>query len=529
MPLKMSKNYIWKNLFFYASVFLFAVSLPFSEFMISLSSGLLLISCLLTGDFQEKYNRLRNQPAALLIISVFFVYVIGVIFTRNMPLALYELQKTAFILVVPLSLAIGPPIRYTMFRKVLLSFLVALNLASAIAIFRLIFRVQFDIHDIWQILFVSHIGFSFQLLLGVSILIYELYNQKSLSKNLRYLIIADILYLLVFLFLLKSLTGLATFAVLLFIHLFFVIRKIKIRKWKLFGSMMLSVLILLGFFYLGSCVYRFYDTAPIDPAQLPEKTQNGNLYRHDVQDKLLENGHHVGLYLSWDELKGSWEQRSSMAFDQNGPNGFHVSATLIRYLTSKGLTKDSVGVSKLTPEDIQFVEKGIANHIYTKRFFSLYPRIYQTIWELDVYFKTGDPNLKSLAQRIEFVKAATTIVREHPFFGVGTGNWKQEFVNAYQKNQSKLDPQHYGSSHNQYLNYLVKFGIFGFLWIIFAWTYPLFLTNKHRYYPAVMLLLILAIANFSDSNLEAHMGISFFVFFYSLFLFSETQQPEVKQ
>ncbi len=497
--------------------------------MISLSSGLLLISCILTGSFQGKFKQIKNQPAALLIISVFFVYVIGVIFTRNMPLALYELQKIAFILVVPLCIAIGPPIDYSMFRKVLFSFLAALNLASFIALFRLIFREQFGIHDIWEILFVSHIGFSFQLLLGASILIYELYNQKSISKRFRYLMIADIMYLLVFLFILKSLTGLATFAVLLVIHLFFVIWKIKIRKWKLFAMIMLPVMILGGFFYLGSCICRFYDTEPIDPAQLPERTQNGNLYQHDLNDKMLENGHYVGLYLSWDELKESWEQRSSLAFDQNGPNGFHVSATLIRYLTSKGLTKDSVGMTKLLTEDIHFIEKGIANYIYTQRFFSLYPRIYQTIWELDVYFKTGDPNLKSLAQRIEFVKAATSIVRAHPFFGVGTGNWKQKFVDAYQKNQSKLDPQHYGSSHNQYLNYLVKFGILGFLWIMFAWSYPLFLTKKHRYYPAVMLLLILGIANFSDSNLEAHMGISFFIYFYSLFLFSETQQQELER
>ena len=529
MPFKMSKNYTWKNSLFYASVFLFALSLPFSEFMISLSSGLLLLGCLLTGQFQEKLKALKNQPAALLIISIFFVYVIGVIFTRNMPLALYELQKTAFILVVPLCIAIGAPIGYPMFRKILLVFLTALNLASAIAIFRLIFREQFGIHDIWEILFVSHIGFSFQLLLGISILINELYNQKPNRKSIRYLMIADILYLLVFLFLLKSLTGLATFAVLLVIHLFFVIKKIKIRRWKIFGLTMLPVVILGGFFYLGSCVYRFYDTEPIDPAQLPERTQNGNLYQHDHQDKMLENGHYVGLNLCQEELKKSWEQRSPMGYNQNDPNGFPVSAALVRYLTSKGLTKDSVGLSKLTPEDIHFIEKGIANHIYTQRFFSLYPRIYQTIWELDVYFKTGDPNLKSLAQRIEFVKAATTIVRDHPFFGVGTGNWKQKFIDAYQKNQSKLDPQHYGSSHNQYLNYLVKFGILGFLWIIFAWTYPLFLTNKHRYYPVVMLLLILGIANFSDSNLEAHMGISFFIFFYSLFLFSETQKPAIKE
>jgi hypothetical protein len=230
-----------------------------------------------------------------------------------------------------------------------------------------------------------------------------------------------------------------------------------------------------------------------------------------------------------EELKKSWEERSKFGYKQEDVNGFPISETLIRYLTSKGLTKDSVGMSKLLPEDIGYVEKGIANYIYTQRFLSLYPRIYQTIWELDVYFKTGNPNLKSVSKRIEFGKAALTIIQEHPFFGVGTGNWKQAFTDAYQKNNSQLQPEQYGSSHNQYLNYLVKFGILGFLWIIFAWVYPLFLKNKQHFYPVVMLLLILGIANFSDSNLEAHTGISFFVFFYSLLLFSETQQPSPQQ
>ena len=520
----MNSTYTWKQLFFYASVFVFAVSLPFAEFMVSISTGLIFLSWLFTGHFAEKAQRLRNQPAALLLISIFFVYVIGVFFTHDQSLAIYELKKTAFILVIPLCLSTGPTIRYNMVRKIIISFLAALNLATVVALVRLVFREQLGIQDIWEILFVSHIGFTFQVLLGISLLIYELYTNHSIRKSVRTLLMADILYLIVFLFVLKSLTGLATLALLIVIHLFFVIRKIKIRKWKLLALVMLPLMILGGFTYLGWSIHRFYDIEQVDLSRLPEKTPNGHLYQHDITNKMLENGHYVGLYVCEEEMMRSWEQRSPLGYDQADQTGFPVSSTLIRYLTSKGLTKDSVGVSKLSPEDIGYIEKGIANHIYTQRFLSLYPRIYQTIWELDVYFKTGNPNMKSLAKRIEFVKAAFTIIGEHPLFGVGTGNWKQAFVDAYHTNQSQLEPGQYGSSHNQYLNYLVKFGILGFLWIIFAWVYPLFLQNKHHFYPAVMLLLILGISNFSDSNLEAHMGISFFIFFYSLFLFSETQQ-----
>lgn len=520
----MNATYNWKDQFFYASVFLFAVSLPFAEFMISISTGLIFVSWLLTGSFAEKGRRLVNQPAALLLISIFMVYVVGILFTRDLSLAIYELKKTVFILVLPLCISTGPVINYKLFRKITLSFLIFMNLATLVAIVRLAFREQFGIQDIWEILFVSHIGFTFQVLLGIALLINELYYNNSLRKGVRVLLMADILYLIGFLFILKSLTGLATLALLLVIHLLFFIPKIRTRKWKLLAVLMLSLIIIGGFSYIGWSVHRFYDTPQVDLNQLPEKTQNGNLYHHDTSNKMIENGHYVGLHICEPEMQKSWEQRSSIGYHQADQTGFPVSATLIRYLTSKGLTKDSVGVSKLLPEDITYIEKGIANYIYTQRFLSLYPRVYQTIWELDVYFKTGDPNMKSLAKRIEFVKAAVTIIGEHPLFGVGTGNWKQAFVDAYQSNQSKLDPSEYASSHNQYLNYLVKFGILGFLWIMFAWVAPLFLTRKHRFYPALMLLLILGISNFSDSNLEAHMGISFFIFFYSFFLFSQTQQ-----
>jgi len=505
------------------------MSLPFSEFMISLSSILLLISWLLTGGFPQKWKQLKNQPAALLIISIFFVYVVGVFFTHDQKLAFYELQKTAFILVVPLCISTGPTISYSLFRKVIISFIACLNIATLIALVRLIFRDQFGIHDIWEILFVSHIGFTFQLLLAISMLIYELYNNRTLRKNLRNILIADIIYLIVFLFILKSLTGLVTFAILLIIHLFFIIGKIRKRKLKFLALVMLPLMILGGFAYVGWCVHRFYDIEQVDLSRLPQKTQSGHLYQHDIANKVLENGHYMGLYVCEEELQKSWEQRSSMGYQQADQSGYPISSTLIRYLTSKGLTKDSAGMSKLLPEDIGYVEKGVANYIYTQRFFSLYPRIYQTIWELDVYYKTGDPNMKSLAKRIEFEKAAYTIIGEHPFFGVGTGNFKQAFTVAYQKNHSQLEPGQYGSSHNQYLNYLVKFGVLGFLYIIFAWLAPLYLTHKQHFYPAVMLLLILGISNFSDSNLEAHMGISFFIFFYSFFLFSETKQPTLEK
>jgi O-antigen ligase len=193
----------------------------------------------------------------------------------------------------------------------------------------------------------------------------------------------------------------------------------------------------------------------------------------------------------------------------------------MRYLTSKGLRKDAEGVAALNDEDIHCIENGVANVIFKEKKFSLYPRIYQTIWEYYVYSKTGYANEQSLSQRIEFAKAAFTIINRNFWFGVGTGNWKDEFNKAYHKNSSKLSEKYYSSAHNQYLNYFVKFGFAGLILILFFIVYPVIKTKRYHDIFFLIFLVAMFFANFSDSNLESHMGGSFFVFFYCLFLITD--------
>ena len=121
-------------------------------------------------------------------------------------------------------------------------------------------------------------------------------------------------------------------------------------------------------------------------------------------------------------------------------------------------------------------------------------------------------------KRIEFAKAAITIIKENWLLGVGTGEWKTAFSNAFKENHAKLDESHYASSHNQYLNYMVKFGVFGFLFIMFALIYPVVKTKRYRDLLFMIFLAFMFFANFADSNLESHMGSSFFFFFYCVFL-----------
>ena len=191
-------------------------------------------------------------------------------------------------------------------------------------------------------------------------------------------------------------------------------------------------------------------------------------------------------------------------------------------MASKGLRKDSVGISKLSDVDVKNIEKGITNYKFSQSFFSLYSRVYETFWEIDYYFRTGDPNNKTLAQRIEYAKAALYLIKENPVFGIGTGNYMVSFNEAFDKVNSHLLYEKRATSHNQYLNYLVKFGIAGFCIIMILLVWPVYKTeNKHNYI-LILFLISIAVANFGDSNLETHMGLSFFILFYSLFICNST-------
>jgi hypothetical protein len=277
-------------------------------------------------------------------------------------------------------------------------------------------------------------------------------------------------------------------------------------------------LILAPVFYSLVIINSFYKIEKINPETIEKTTALGNPYEHDFENPAVENGRYTFLYICHDEMRFEWNKISTKKYDDLLANGYPLYSTLIRYLTSKGLKKDAEGIKSLTAQDIQNVENGISNIIFQKKKYTLYPRIYQTVWEFYMYSKTGDPNYQSFSQRIEFTKAALYIIKDNFLFGVGAGNWKEEFKKAYISNESKLEESLYASSHNQYLNYMVKFGFIGLLVILFFIVYPV-VKSKSYHDPLFMIFLVFLIfANFADSNFETHMGSSFFLFFYGLFV-----------
>jgi hypothetical protein len=278
--------------------------------------------------------------------------------------------------------------------------------------------------------------------------------------------------------------------------------------------------------YIGNVVWDFYDIKDPNYETAERFTKQGNDYYFDITSKFKENGHYVYWFVCEKELKEIWNTRSNYEFYGKNDRGYVIAETLLRYMTSKGLRKDAYDFVKLTDRDIRNVELGIGNYIYDAPAFSIYPRIYETVWEIDRYLLTGDPNNQSLSQRIEYSKAAFYIIKRNFWFGIGTGNFKEAYKNAYIGMGSKLNEENYGMTHNQYLSYWIKFGLFGLVFILFL---LFFLAHKKKLFKNglfVLFFIYMLVANMGDTNWETHTGLSFFVFFFSIFLWHSQERVE---
>lgn len=461
-----------------------------------------------------------------MVVSIFLVYILGMIKTGDLSFAIYELRKVLFWIVLPLAFFLSPRLSSKKFHQVLILFGISVLTASVVAIVRLIFKENFNIDGFREITMISHIRYSFQVVLAIILIGYFLFLDTNFPrfKFSKGILIFSLMWLIGFLFILKSITGIIAFLGTLGVFLLILIFRIENSKRKATVFFILVLLIIVPGLYVAHVWNEFYAIEKPVPEEVDKYTPSGNPYYFDFSATDKENGHWVNVYINKEELRTEWNKRSEAKFDSLDENGYSYRSTLIRYLTSKGLRKDSAGVSQLTEDDIEAIENGIANHIYVDRGFSVYPRVYETIWELDRYLNSGNPNNQSFSQRIEFIKASLVLIKENFWLGIGTGNWKTKYAEAYNEINSKLNPENQGPSHNQYLNYMVKFGIIGFTYIFAMLVVPVFREGHRKNLVFLLFLISIGIANFGDANLETHMGLSFFGFFYCLFLWHSPEK-----
>ena len=506
----------WKKNLYILALVVFVAALTTSNAIITALAIFFPCIWIITGDYKTKWNRLLHNKNALLLMTIPLLYLIGLCFTHNFSVGFQEFNKSLYWLIFAFMLGSSSPISYKNSVRLLGIYIMMVSIVSGIVLLRYFF-LGFDYRTAPL---VDHIPFSYQVAFTIWLIFYFIMKEKTsgIQKLLLLLLIA---FLLITLFALKSFTAYIFFGVMSFVALCMLIWKVKKKLLKFVFLGLLILLITLPIVYIHHCVKEFYDVTEYNVDNIELYTTNGNKYKHHFNDKSKENGNYIGLFICEEELIPLWNTHSKKQYNSKTSAGYPLSSVIIRYMTSKGLKKDAEGFAQLSQKDIESIENELTNHIYAEKKFIVYSRIYETIWELDVYRDTKNPNDKSLPERIEQAILAFDIIKKNVWFGIGLGNSAKAYDEIIFDTGSKLAQQKTGWTHNQYLNYLIRFGVLGTLYILSVLFFVFFKGRKRNPFLLTIFFVSMLAANFGEANWETFVGINFFAFFFCFFMWTE--------
>lgn len=487
----------------------FAVGLPTSKIILSLSSMLLILNLLLEGDLKNYWLRLKSNKLFLAVLVFFLMHIVGLIWTSNFDYAYNDLRIKLTLLVIVLIFTVKPIKETNKYIIPLGLFVATLVVTSLINLLSYNgFFGQRDIIDIRDLsLFVSHIRYGILIAVGSGICLFYLKNGKS---SLKWIFLPVLVWFTYYTNFSQILSG--VMALLIVFAVFILLLTFERSRRTGFVSVaVLSILVLLPFFLLfkGSVQNK----EEIDPSKLPILTPSGNPYTHDLGPETYIGGKAVYANLCEQEIRNEWEKRSAIPYDSLDKKGQVLRSTLIRYMSSKDLKKDSADFQKLSDQDIAFIENGVANFDETKS--GLIARWEGLKFEL---FHASDPNGHTLRQRLEYWKTAISIIKKNWLLGVGTGDVQDAFDKQYEADKSKLNKENRLRAHNSYLTSWVSFGIGGLLsFLAMIWLFLKYNLSAKNYLPLMFILVAIVTFLFEDT-LETQTGVSFFAFFYGLFI-----------
>jgi hypothetical protein len=519
------------HLIYVTGTAMLVIGLPVSHFLLSVAIILLsanwvaeLIINRVTGiPVQEDriLQSLMSRKAIWLVLSIYFLHLLWMFNTTDFTHALHDIRIKLPLLALPVIYGTSVPFTSRQFKIILQLFAGTVLVSSLISTYVILGYSHIDLVDTrYASLFISHIRFSLIVVLLIYTLLYlSFFNEIKVGRWEKRIYLFGSIWFICFLILLQSFTGIVIFLLLLPVAIIWWAKHTG-KKQVLYLSYLvsLSIVIFISLYSVYS-FNRFHRRMDSRSQKLDSYTVNGNPYRHKPGANDYENGYNIWNYICEPELKREWNKRSELNYDGLDRKGQTLKMTLIRYLTSLGYRKDSLGVSRLAEEDILLIENGYTNYL-CKNKFALYPRIYVLLWEIEHYKKTGDPSGKSLGQRIEYLKTGIHILERHFWFGTGTGDVAKEFRKQYKMDESRLKPEWQHRTHNQFITFFLTFGIFGFLWFLIALFLPPFLEKRYCYFLFTIFFLIGILSMMNEDTLETHVGVSFFAFFYSFFLFS---------
>lgn len=507
-------------------VLIFGISL--SPFLTSLGQFILAINWILEGAFIKKAKVINVRKGIIAFIVLYFVHVIWLFNTVNYDYALHDLKVKLPLLLLPIVLGTSEPLHKKEYNLILNGILMSVFIAALVQLYVFLGFTNIPAYDSRKAsIFISHIRFSLVVLISVYINIDLLFDEGCRARKWKMLYYVLLVFLWAFIFIAGAYTGIVLF--ILTAPVYFLVRSKYLHKTIGKWLSIIAVGILIGsLVFIAVSYHRFNERVLVRFSELDKYTVNGHKYQH-FNNGLFENKDLVWVYYCYPELKAEWKKRSSAPFHGPDKHGQAVKYTLIRYMTSKGLRKDSMGISQLTDRDIKNIENGMTNYLFGKKY-AMYPKLYKILWQLERYTIGGNPSGHSITQRIEFSKNALRVFQRKLWLGTGTGDIQDEVKAQYEFDETLLNKGHRLRAHNQYITFIASFGVIGFSIILMGFVYFVYKERNVLDATTMVIIIIVLLSMLSEDTLETQAGATIASFYVPLFVFARNKSRiEIKQ
>jgi hypothetical protein len=488
----------------------------------SIPQFILLGNWLLEGKFKEKWSDIKPNQIFWVLSAVFFMHVLGMIHSTDIEFGLKDLRIKIPLLLLPLIFFTTKPLQKKELELLLWLFIAGITLSLFWCVYYSFTHVLPDIRKASR--FISHIRLSLFICLGISVLTFFMITKHDLK--IRLAAFALIFFFLWFMIKFGLVTGLLMLGFLVFLFLLYLVVKQEL-KVKIIGLSVVLIGLIIVLFYIGK---EWKAATYIDPGPdntIKQKSLSGRPYFEVKENWQVENGYYVAYNIQYEELYKQWPALSEMEIHGNDKKGNPLIWTLLRYMSSKGLTKDSAGLKQLSKEDVRNVESGLTNYKY-EEISALSKRLRDFITEYQSYRHGANPSGNTMLMRFEFWKAAVYIIQRNPLFGVGTGDAPRAFEKAYYRTDTKLSREWRLRSHNQFLAITVSFGFAGLMVFLFSIFYPLKVLRE-KLHPIYFVFIAIALVSFvTEDTLESQAGVSFYAYFNTLFLWLAYRSEETR-
>ena len=231
-----NRVFIHRAIFFIALMF-FLVGIPFCRPFMSVGGIILVANWFLEGRFIEKWNQIKNNRLLFICLLIFFVYVVGLLYTENYHQAGKSIWLKIPLFFIPIIFATTKPLSTNEFHNLLKVYLIGILIST---IYGFVYYQQNHFIDRREMaVFISYIRFEMNLCFAVFVSFYLILNEKyKWQKTLLCLPLLWVLFLICYM-------GALTALLLLVLSIALVLKKAIERKELILSSVLSAFVFLI--------------------------------------------------------------------------------------------------------------------------------------------------------------------------------------------------------------------------------------------------------------------------------------------